>query len=158
VKLRKAPLPFAREDDHPIPGHAGRTAGVTTLVGCSITILATFLPWVEKVAFGVSLTTIGFQTAGILLAFLAMISAGIASAVLLRRPAAARVAIVLVLLAVTQLGLAIWDSANIVQAIGQVSSHQVLISAVGTGVYAAVLGPVVTVVGGILAWTTRGRG
>jgi hypothetical protein len=158
VQLKRAPLRFAREDDSAVPADLDRTAGITTLAGCSITILAAFLPWVEKAAFGVSLTTMGIQGAGILLTVLAMISAGIAIVVLLRRPATAWVAIILTVLALALLGLAIWEGVDIVRAIDQVDSHQVLISAIGTGAYLGVLGSVITLVGGILAWTTRRRG
>jgi hypothetical protein len=125
------------------------------LAGCSLTILATLLPWLEDVALKVPLTTIEFQNAGTALAALSVISAGIAVFMLVRRPATAWVAIVLITLGVTQLCLAIWDAANIVNAIGQASSHQVLINAIGTGAYGTVLGSFVSAVGGILAWTTR---
>jgi hypothetical protein len=158
VQLKRAPLRFAREGDSAVPADLDRTAGITTLAGCSTAILAAFLPSVEKAAFGVSLTTMVIQGAGILLAVLAMISAGIASVVLLRRPATAGVAIILIVLALGQLGLAIWDGVNIVHAIDQVDSRQVLISAIGTGAYLGVLGSVITLAGGILAWTTRRRG
>jgi hypothetical protein len=146
---RAALVQLAREDDKAV------LAGVTTLVGSSSLISAAFLPWVEKAAFGVSFTTLGIQDGAILQTVLAMISAGIA-AVLLQRPVAVRVAVILIVLAVAELSLAIWNAANIVHAIEVVDSHHLWISAIGTGAYLGVLGSVITCVGGILAWTKRG--
>jgi hypothetical protein len=157
MEVKGAPVHFVREDDNAALVVAGRSAALVTLAGCSLTFLSTLLPWVEKAAFGISLATTGIQSARVLLAVLALISAGTAGVVLQRRRATAGVAIVLIVLAVMQLGVALWDGANIVYAIEQVSSHQVLFSAIGTGVYGTVVGSVVTVAGGILAWTRQGR-
>ena len=154
----KASLQFASEEESTVPADLDRTAGVITIVGCLATFLAAFLLWVEKAIFGVSLTALAIHDAGELLAVLAAISAGIAGAVLLRRLATAGLAMILIVLAVAQLGLAIWDGATILRAIGQADSHLVLISAIGTGAYLGVLGTVITLAGGILAWTKRVRG
>jgi hypothetical protein len=132
-----------------------RTAGVITLAGCSSTFVAIFMPWVQVAAFGASAPAMGIQLAGIPLAILAIVSAGIASVARFRRPATARVAVTLVVLAVLQMGLATWFGSNIVLAIERVDSHLVLISAIGTGAYMSVLGSAVTLAGGVLAWTRR---
>ena len=126
-------------------------AGVLSLVGCAFTIVSAFLPWVEVAVSGISLAGLGVQPGAILLAVLAAISAGIAGAVLFRRPAVVGVVVALVVLAVVELGLAIWDAVNIVQAIGQMQSSGVFIGAIGTGAYGAVIGSLATLAGGILA-------
>jgi hypothetical protein len=130
-------------------------AGVLTLVGCTFTIVSAFLPWAERAVFGISLTGLGVQGEAILLAVLAAISAGIAVAVLFRRPVVLSVVIALVVLAFAELGLAIWNALSIVHAIGQMQSRAVLIGAIGTGAYGAVLGSLATLAGGILAWPKR---
>jgi len=149
------PVQFAHEEVSAAPVEPDRTAGVITLAGCSSTFLATFMPWLQVAAFGASAPAMGIQTAGIPLAILAIVSAGIASVVLLRRPATARLGITLIVLAVLQLGLATWFGSNIVLAIERVDSHLVLISAIGTGAYMSVLGSAMTLAGGVLAWTGR---
>ena len=130
-------------------------AGVLTLVGCTFTIVSAFLPWAEEAAFGISLAGLRVQDAAILLAVLAVISAVIAVVVLFRRPVVVRVVIALVVLAVAELGLAIWDAVKIVQTIEQMQTRDVLIGAIGTGAYGAVLGSLATLAGGILAPTKR---
>ena len=121
-------------------------------------ILAAVLPWLEKAAFGFSLTIPERESAGLLLGVPAVISAGIAGAVLFRRPASGGLAIFLIALSVAQLGVSIWFGLNIVDAIHQAQSHLVLITAIGTGAYLAMLGSASTLVGSTLAWTTRRRG
>jgi hypothetical protein len=149
------PVQFAHEGVTAVPADLDRTAGFITLVGCSITFLAFVMPWLEETAFGVSVPALGTHAAGIPLAFLTIVSAGIAGVVLFRGPATPKVAITLVVSAALQLGLAIWFGSSIVLAIEQANSHLVLISAIGTGAYMSVLGSTLTLVGGVLAWTGR---
>jgi hypothetical protein len=130
-------------------------AGVLTLVGCAFTIVSAFLPWVEEAVFGISIAGLGVQAGAILLAVLAAISAGLAVGVLFRRPALVIIVIALVVLAVVELCLAIWDAVNIVQAIAQTQSRAVFIGAIGTGAYGAVIGSLATLAGGILAGAKR---
>jgi hypothetical protein len=155
MQPKGVPFQFALQEDGASPADFRRTAGVTTLTGCGATILATFMPWVEKAVFGVDATAIGIKAAGMPLAVLATISAAIACVVLMRRPATARIAIVLIVMAMAQLGLAIWFGSSIVLAIEQVDSHLVLISAIGTGAYLSVAGSLITLAGAILALMRR---
>jgi hypothetical protein len=157
VPLEKALLQFAPEDGIAVPVEVDRTAGVITIVGCLAMLLASILPWVDRAALSVSLTGTEIQDAGILIAILALISMGLAGAVLLRRPATAGLATLLIVLAVAQVGLAIWDGMAILHAISKADSHQILIRAIGTGAYAGVMGSVTTLAGTILAWARRRR-
>ena len=145
----------AAADDVHIPTDHGRAAGVITLVGCFATILATLLPAIEPAVVGVSVSSRNIPAIAIPLAVLAVISAGIAGVVLLRRPVTARIALILIALAMAQLSLAIWFGSSIVRAIEQADSHLVFISAIGTGAYLSVLGSAITLLGGVLAWTGR---
>ena len=155
VEPASPPVPFAREGVSTVPAHLDRTAGFITLVGCSGTFLAFLLPWLEETAFGVSAPALGNHAAGIPLAFLTIVSASLAGVVLFRRPATPMAAVILVVSATLQLGLAIWFGSSIVVAIEQANSHLVLISAIGTGAYMSVLGSALTLVGGLLAWSGR---
>jgi hypothetical protein len=158
MPLKKALLRLAPEDRSSVAAaDLDRTAGIVTILGCFATLLAALLPWMEKAALAVSLTTVAISDEGVLLAILALISAGIAAAVLLRRPASAALAILLIALALVQVALAIWVSVTIMHASGQAVSNQPLISAIGTGAYLGVFGSLVTLVGGTLAWTKRRR-
>jgi hypothetical protein len=158
MHLEKAPLRFAPPVEDAVPADLNRAAAAFTLAGCTMVLLAAILPWAERAAVGFALTTAAGGSAGILLAVPAVISAGIAGAVLLRRPATAGVAIILIGLAVAQVGVGIWYGGNIMAAIDEVHSHQLLIGAIGTGAYLGVLGSVSTFAGGILAWRTREGG
>lgn len=126
-------------------------------MGCVATILVAFLPWLEQAIFADSLAALTIHDTGRLLIVLTLVSAGIAGGVLLRQPATAALAIILIVLALAQLGLAILISVNILHAIGQADSHQVYIAAIGTGAYGGVLAAVITMAGGLLAWTKRRR-
>jgi hypothetical protein len=130
-------------------------AGVLTLVGCTFTIVSAFLPWAEVAFFGISLAGPGMQARAILLAVLSAISAGIAVGVLFRRPALVIVVGALIVLAVAELGLAIWDAVNILQAVAQMQSRGIFIGAIGTGAYGAIIGSLATLAGGILAGSKR---
>jgi hypothetical protein len=118
-------------------------------------MVAAILPWVEQVTLGFALTAQGRHAPSILLAVVAAVSAGIAGTVLLRRKPAAGVAILLIGLAVAQLGAAIWFDVTTVNEIRETHPHLVLMSTIGTGVYPAGLGAVSTLAGAILAWTRR---
>jgi hypothetical protein len=138
-----------------VPATAARKAGFITLVGCSATILGTSAPWLLRTVLGVSVTTSRIHDAVPALAALAVLSAGLASFVLLRRPAPAAVAIALVALALGQLWLGIWNAVNVLQAIDLVDSRLVLDRAIGTGVYLSLLGASLTLGAGVLAWRKR---
>jgi hypothetical protein len=157
VQLRRAPIQVAQADDDLVAVDGHRDAAAIIVGGCIMAILAAILPWIEKAAFGFSLTIPERESAGLLLGILAVISAGIAGALLFRGPASGHVAIFLIALAVAQLGVGIWFGVNIVDAIRQGQSHLVLLTAIGTGAYLAVLGSASTLVGSTLAWTTRRR-
>lgn len=151
-------LQFGHEEDVSIPPiELDRTAGVLTIVGCLATFLAAILPSIEKATLAASLITVAVADAGVLLAVLAVISGGIAGAVLLRRPVSGGLAMLLIVLAGAQLGVAIWDGETILQAIGRADSHQVLIRSIGSGAYLGVLGAGITVAGGVVAWIKRSR-
>jgi hypothetical protein len=156
VQLKAAPFHPASEHEITLPRPAApaRRAGAVILAGSSTAIVGVLLPWVVLVAFGISLARLGLGAAGSL-AGLALLSAGIATLVLLRRPATAAVGIVLILMAVTQLGLAIWADASVVHAIAQTDTHDVMLNTIGTGSNLNVLGAAVSLVGGYLAWRTR---
>ena len=155
VPLEKALLQFAPVDERAHPAELDRTAGVVTVVGCLATFLAALLPWLLKGYLTVSQGTVTIQATGVVLAILAVISAGVAGAVLFRKAAKAWVAMTLIALALAQLGLAIWNCADIVHAIGQAGSHRVFTDAIGTGAYGGVLGAAITLAGGVLAWRKR---
>ena len=129
-------------------------AAVLTFVGCTFTIVSAFLPWAEEARFGVSLEGWGMQAGAVLLAVLAVVSAGIA-VILLRLPVGVWVLLLLITLATSELGLSIWRAMNILHAIEQMQSRGVFIGAIGTGAYGAVVGSLATLGGGILAWTKR---
>jgi hypothetical protein len=152
MQLKSARLQLAVPDegDVPVP-----TAWVIVLVGCASAILGAFLPWGEKALFGISISKAELQTAGGLLAGLAAISICIASFVLLRRPAIAAIAIILIFLALSQIGVAIWNAANIVQLIAHSDSRQIAMRTIGTGATLGVLGSLITLAGAVMAWTTR---
>jgi hypothetical protein len=148
---------LASEGKRLVSADLDRTAGVTTVVGCLGTLLAASLPWVEQTFLNVSLTPSPIKGAGILLAILATASAVIASVVLFRRKATPRLAIVLIALALGQVGVAIWNSVAILREISNAGSHELLINAIGTGAYIGVAGSGTTFAGGLLAWLDRHR-
>ncbi|HXC75572.1 MAG TPA: hypothetical protein VNU19_00825, partial [Candidatus Acidoferrum sp.] len=121
-----------------------------------MTLVAAVLPWGERAAFGFSLaTTTQGAEARILLAALAGASAGIAGALLLWRPGKGVVAVVLIGLAVAQIGGATWFGVNVVNEVREANPHLILINTIGTGVYMAGIGCLTTLAGAILAWTRR---
>ena len=155
MQPQRASVEVAPEDSSSAGAKIGGAAGLMTLAGCSCTILVAFLPWLENLVFGVAVVGAQIHLAGIVLTALALISGGIAAAVLLRRPAPAGVAMILLSSALVQVGLAIWGAANVMLAISDTDSHLVLIRAIGSGAYLAVLGSLTTLSGGILAWRRR---
>ena len=150
-------LQSAPKDKSLVSAHLDRTAGVTTIVGCVGTFLAAILPWGEKTFLNLSLTPSPIADAGLLLAILALASVVIAGAVLLRRPATARLATLLIALALAQVAVAIWDSVTILQELSSAGSHHLLLNAIGTGAYLGVAGSGTTFAGGIIAWIDRHR-
>lgn len=86
---------------------------------------------------------------------LTLISAFIASGVLIRHPAPSAVALGLVALALAELGLAAWNAVSVLQAIGLDDSRLVMGRAIGTGVYLGLVGASLSLAGGILAWRSR---
>lgn len=113
-----------------------------------------FMPWVEKTMFAISLAKFDLQFAAILLASLAAVAAGLALFVLLQPPPTSAIAVALILLALAQLGVAAWDGLGIITQLGP--SPHVWADAIGTGLYLGVLGAVISLWGGILAWAARG--
>ena len=152
MQLTSARLRLVMLDEGDVSAH---TAGIITLVGCASAILGALLPWGEKVLFGISISKTEVQAAGWLLAGIAMFSVCIASVGLLRKPATTAIAIVLILLALTQLGVAIWNGINIVEVIAYSDSRQVAIRTIGTGATLGVLGSLITLAGSLIAWTRR---
>lgn len=157
VRPKAVLVQFGPEDKSFLSADLDRTAGVTTIVGCVGTLLAATLSWLEQTFLNVWLTPSPIRDAGISLVILAMASAVIAGVVLLRRPATPRLAMVLIALALAQVGVAIWNSVAILHAISNAGSHELLISAIGTGAYAGVAGSGTTLAGGFLAWLGRRR-
>jgi hypothetical protein len=153
VELDRAPFQRAPILDR-APANPARTAGIIILVGTSCALVRVLLPWVEQAAFGVSVTRTQFEPAELLLVALAVISAVTAGFVLVRRPAPLSVALVLVLMACVQVGLAIWSAATIMQGI-QHESGRVLANSIGTGVYLGLLGSGITLAGSIGAWLKK---
>jgi hypothetical protein len=154
MRLSTAPVQVDRENTAR-PAGLARTAVVMSFVGCSLTLLASILPWGEKATFGFSLTTVQGENARILLAVLAVASLIVVATVLFRRSYGAGVAILLVGLAVAQVGAGIWFGVVVVNEIRIADSNLVLISAIGTGVYMAGLGSIGTLIGAVVAWRTR---
>lgn len=154
MQLNRAPIRLAHDDDAQ-PAEVDRTAGAITLAGCALTLVAMVMAWGEKAMLGLSLATVEREEARIVLAALAIISAGVAIGVLLRRPATVRVGMLLIVLAAAQVGAAIWFGVTTVNEIRGAHPHLVLITAIGTGVYVAGFGSVGTMIGAFVAWPRR---
>jgi hypothetical protein len=108
---------------------------------------------VEKAVFSISLVRSDLEVAGVLLAALAVVTAGIAVFTLVRTPPTATIAIILMVLASAQLGVAIWHSLSILSWL-QHSPH-VWADAIGTGLYLGVIGAVTSLAGAFVMWTNR---
>jgi hypothetical protein len=151
MQLKKGSFRLAPEEVQAIPADPDRTAGVVTLVGGFSVVLSAFVPWIETAVFGISLIRIDLASA--VFAALAMISICIGGFVVLRKPATRAVAVVLTVLASAQVGLAIWHLADLVHTLARTDSRLVLINVIGTGLYLGVVASVITLAGGIIAWT-----
>ena len=156
MQFKRATAQFVREDDDPVRADLDRTAAVITLVGCGFLILGFIVPWVAKVASADSSTGTVVQPTFILL----VPSVGISGHRLDCAPPATghnyhRN------LAYGVGGDTAWpgdmDGVSIMRSLHQVESHLVLISAIGTGAYLGMMGSVITLAGGVVAWTTRRR-
>ena len=157
MQFGRAPVQPARDDNGGLAAN-DRSAAIVTLVGCATTVVASILPWGEKAAFGFSLMTGRDSNERILLAVVAVASAGLAATVILRRPTTGGVAILLLGLAVAQVGAAIWFSVSVVNELRSTHPHLIFINAIGTGVYVAGLGSLGTLFGAVLAWRRRRTG
>ena len=153
MQVTRRPIRLVPEDGHAVPEDLDLTAAVLTFVGGTAAVLSAFLPWLETAGLGIALLKV--DAPGLVLAALAVISMALAGFVLVRRSATPAVAVVLILLGAAQLGLASWHLADVVNAVRQVDSRLVLMSIIGTGLYMGVMGSMVTLAGGILAWTRR---
>lgn len=153
-RTQEGAIQSASDDHRAVPVGVNRTAGVVTLVGCSATILAAFLPSIER-AFGISLTASGLQGEMVLLVVLAVMSGGIAGFALLRRPATPALAIILTALALAEVCLAIWHAGSVAKELEQFDSGLLFGRLIGTGAYGCILGSAMTLAGGVLAWTKR---
>jgi hypothetical protein len=153
MQPKRAPVKRAPLDDQALSADPVRMAATLILLGSACQIFRLFMPWVEKAVFSITLARFDLQVATILLAALAAVAAVIAVFALLRPPPAAATAIVLVLLASAQLGVAVWHSLSILSWLQQ--SHHVWADAIGTGMYLGVIGAVTSLAGALLTWTNR---
>jgi hypothetical protein len=153
MQPKRAPVKRAPLDDQALSADPVRMAATLILLGSACQIFRLFMPWVEKAVFSITLARFDLQVAAILLAALAAVAAVIAVFALLRPPPAAATAIVLVLLASAQLGVAVWHSLSILSWLQQ--SHHVWADAIGTGMYLGVIGAVTSLAGALLTWTNR---
>ncbi|MGZ3471885.1 MAG: hypothetical protein ACXWO1_19815, partial [Isosphaeraceae bacterium] len=127
-----------------------RNAGLITLAGCGAIALGSSAPWLVRVVFGISVMTSGIWGIVPGLVVLAVVSALVASGTLLRRPTSSWIALGLLVLASTQLCLAIWNAVDVLQAIARDDSRLVVGRAIGTGVYLSLAGVLLTLWGGVL--------
>jgi hypothetical protein len=74
--------------------------------------------------------------------------------VFVRPPAAAAVASLLILLALGQLGVALWHGYVLINGFA-VDSHAVWAEAIGTGLYLCVIGAMISLCGAVFSWTSR---
>jgi hypothetical protein len=153
MRLERAPVKRTPLDDQRLSPDPVRMAATLILVGWACQIFRLFMPSVEKALFSITLARSDLETAALLLAFLGAVSAVIAVFALLRPPPAGVTAIVLVLLASSQLGVAAWHSLSILSWL-QHSPH-VWADAVGAGMYIGLIGAVISLAGAFLMWTNR---
>lgn len=130
-------------------------AGVFILAGAGSTILGSAAPWLLKVVFGISVVTSPLPDLVPGLVALTVLSAVIATAVLLRRPPSSAVALGLIALAVAQICLAVWNALSVWDLLAADDPRLVVGRAIGTGVYLALLGASLALAGGILAFRRR---
>lgn len=153
MQLQRAPVKRTPLDDQHLPADPIRIAAILILLGSACQIFRLFMPWVEKAVFSISLARVDLEVAAVLLAGLAAVAAGIAVFTILRSPPAAALAVVLVVLASTQLGVAVWQSLTVLSWL-QHSPH-VWADAIGTGMYLGVIGAVISLAGAFVMWTNR---
>lgn len=153
MQLERAPEERTPLDDQALPADPARVAATLILLGAAFQIFRLLMPWVEKAVFSISLARVDFEVASLLLTALAVVAAGFAGFTLVRPPPTAAIAIVLVLLASAQLGVAVWHSLSILSWL-QHSPH-VWADAIGTGMYLCVIGALTSLAGAFLMWTNR---
>jgi len=153
MQLGRARLERALLDDQPLTANPARVAATLILLGAACQIFRLLMPWVEKALFSISVARSDFDVASLLIAALAVVAAGIAGFTLVRPPPGAAIAIVLVVLALAQCGVAVWHSLSILTWL-QHSPH-VWADAIGTGMYLCVIGALTSVAGAFLTWTNR---
>jgi hypothetical protein len=154
MQLQRAPIRLAPAHDRRLSGDRARIAAVLILVGSACQVLRLFLPWLEKSILAISLTNFDSPGTTIALVTLAVVAGGIAVYVFVRPPARAGVASLLILLALGQLGVALWHGYVFIHGIAD-DSHAVWAEAIGTGLYLCVIGAMTSLCGGVLAWTSR---
>jgi hypothetical protein len=153
MQLERAPVKRTPLDDQAHPADPARVAAILILLGAACQILRLLMPWVEKAAFSISLAKVDFEVASVLLTALAVVAAGFAVFTLVRPPPTATIAVVLVLLASAQLGVAVWHSLSILSLLQH--SRHVWADAIGTGMYLCVIGALTSLAGAFLTWTNR---
>jgi hypothetical protein len=153
MQLRRAPVKRAPLDDQHRPADPIKIAAALILVGTACQVVRLLMPWVEKAVFSISLARVDLEVASVLLAALAVVAAGIAVFALVQPPPTAATAIVLIVLASAQLGVAVWQSLSILSWL-QHSPH-VWADAIGTGMYLGVIGAAISLGGAFAMWTNR---
>ena len=127
------------------------------MVGSGCAIVGSFLPWIEATdpSSGITLTKVGIDGHyAMVVDLMAFIGAVIGGFVLFRRSASAAVVLVIVVLAVAQLGLVIFVGTNLARGVVQLQAVGAVAS-LGFGLYLTALGAVIELIGGIVAWTKR---
>lgn len=127
------------------------------MVGSGCAIAGSFLPWIEATdpSTGITLTKAGIDGHyAMVVDLLALIGAVIGSFVLFRRSASAAVVLVIVVLALAQLGLVIFVGSNLARGVVQLQAVGAVAS-LGFGLYLTAVGSVIELIGGIVAWTKR---
>ncbi len=119
-------------------------------VGSVVAVLGELLPWVTASSqFGVTVSLAGWQTDGIWLGGLAVLTAGFTGFGLLRDPSKF-VAAILGLLAVAELVLLVWVGSEVGTAL-KLTQVDLYTEQVGPGIFVSGAGVVVTLIGGIVA-------
>lgn len=132
-----------------------RGAAFLTLAGAGAILLGSSSPWLLSAVVGVTVETTRLPDVAFALVALALLSALIATAVLLRRPARPAVALGLIAFALAELCLAVWNAVSVLQAIAADDPLLVMGRAIGTGAYMCVIGAAVVLAGSVLAWRRR---
>jgi len=123
---------------------------VIVIVGTVVVVLGEFLPWVTASSqFGVTVSLAGYQTDGIWLGGLAVLTAGFTVLGLLRDPSKFVVAL-LGLLAAAALVLLVWVGSEVGTAL-KLTQVDLYTEQVGPGIFVSGAGVVVTLIGAIVA-------